>query len=221
MKTQFTRTVAVVTVELTLCLFLAACSTDISARRGAGHSASVTFGPEQRLGQNDKNPSTPFLRFAHDGRLYAVWTEDDDGPSLKTKQPAAHQHESRMKMAPSPMRVALLASSANAGKTWSPSKRINSAVEAIEGEEGGPRLAFGPDNKVYVVWSIPNQRGDKTRANIRFAMEDGKGGFIPLGHSTRLKIRLASQSSSLRPITRCWWLGSIAELITRRRATFT
>ena len=179
MKTQFTRTVAVVTVELTLCLFLAACSADISARRGTGHSASITFGPEQRLGQNDKNPSTPFLRFAPDGRLYAVWTEDDDGPSLKPKQPAAHQHKSRIKMAPSPMRVALLASSANGGKTWSSPKRVNDRVEAIEGEEGGPRLAFGPDNKVYVVWSIPNQRGDKTRANIRFAMEDGKGGFIP------------------------------------------
>ena len=43
MKTRFTRTVAVVTVELTLCLFLAACSTDISARRDAGHSANLLF----------------------------------------------------------------------------------------------------------------------------------------------------------------------------------
>ena len=43
MKTQFTRTVAVVTVELTLCLFLAACSADISARRGTGHFANLLF----------------------------------------------------------------------------------------------------------------------------------------------------------------------------------
>src|SRR5438093_13388505 len=123
MKTQFTRTVAVVTVELTLCLFLAACSADISARRGTGHSASITFGPEQRLGQNDKNPSTPCLRFAPDGRLYAVSDEDDYWPSLKPKQPASHQHKSGIKMAPSQIRVTLLASSANSHRPCSRPKR--------------------------------------------------------------------------------------------------
>src|SRR5207253_4474450 len=142
-----------------------------------------------------------------------------DGPSLKPKQPPAHQHKSRIKMAPSPMRVALLASSANGGKTWSSPKRVNDRVEAIEGEEGGPRLAFGPDNKVYVVWSIPNQRGDKTRANIRFAMEDGKGGFIPARTLNEIKDTARFPIVELAPITRCWWLGSIAELVTRRRAT--
>ena len=33
--------------------------------------------------------------------------------------------------------------------------------------------------KLFIVWSIPGVKGDKTRANIRFAMEDGKGGFTP------------------------------------------
>jgi len=36
-----------------------------------------------------------------------------------------------------------------------------------------------PTKKAFVVWSIPGEKGDITRANIRFAMEDGKGGFTP------------------------------------------
>jgi hypothetical protein len=75
------------------------------------------------------------------------------------------------------MRMTRIASSTDGGRTWSRATPVNSAVEAIEGEEGGPRLAFGPDKRAYVVWSIPDEKGDKTRANIRFAMEDGRGGF--------------------------------------------
>ena len=52
----------------------------------------------------------------------------------------------------------------------------NSEVEAAQGEENGPKVAFA-HNKAYVVWSIPGEKGDKTRANIRFAMDDGKGRF--------------------------------------------
>ena len=48
-------------------------------------------------------------------------------------------------------------------------KRVNSVKEAIQGEENGPKVAFGADNRAYVVWSIPGEKGDKTRANIRFA----------------------------------------------------
>ena len=81
--------------------------------------------------------------------------------------------------APSPMRNAFLAWSADAGKTWSSPRRVNSTVEAVQGEENGPKVAFNKDNKAYVVWSIPGEKGDKTRANIRFAMEDGNGGFTP------------------------------------------
>ncbi|HYY71993.1 MAG TPA: sialidase family protein [Candidatus Bathyarchaeia archaeon] len=82
-----------------------------------------------------------------------------------------------MKRAPSPMRAAFLAWSADSGVTWSPPRRVNNTVEAIEGEEGGPRVAFSSNNRAYLVWSIPNEKGDKTRANIRFAMEDATGGF--------------------------------------------
>ena len=71
------------------------------------------------------------------------------------------------------MRNALLAWSVDGGKTWSSPVRVNSAVEAVQGEENGPEVAF-VDKKAYVVWSIPGVKGDKTRANIRFAMDDGR-----------------------------------------------
>jgi hypothetical protein len=140
----------------------------------------LRFGPETLLGKPDANPSTPFLRYAPDGRLFAVWTEDHENPWPQGKQAAGHQHNNmRGDRAPSPMRNALVASSNDGGKTWSSSRRVNSAVEAVQGEENGPKVAFDTNNRAYVVWSIPGGKGDKTRANIRFAMEDGKGGFTP------------------------------------------
>jgi hypothetical protein len=179
MRMQLTRTLGAVVFRVTFCLLLAACSSDLAAPGNAGRPVELSFGPEQRLGKSEKNPSTPFLRYAPDGRLFAVWTEEDDRPPPQARQAAAHPHESKMKRPPSSMRLALLASSTDGGKSWSSPKQINRGIEAIEGEEGGPRVAFGPDNKAYVVWSIPNDHGDKTRANIRFAMEDGIGGFTP------------------------------------------
>ena len=166
MKMKFIHALAVA-----FCLMFTACSSNLIAASG------LSFGPEQRLGQTNKNPSTPFLRYNRNGRLYAIWTEDDDRSPPQSKQASAHQHESMMKRPLSPMRMALLASSADGGKTWSRSKQVNGGVEAIEGEEGGPRVAFSADNKAYVVWSIPDEKGDKTRANIRFVMENGNGGF--------------------------------------------
>lgn len=157
---------------------MAACSANLSPPKSARPVVTTEFGPQRRLGQGDKNPSTPFLRYSPDGRLYAVWTEDDGAPAVLTKQIAAHQHHSG-KMPPSPMRAALLAWSADGGKSWSPAKRVNSAVEAVQGEENGPRIAFSAESKAYVVWSIPGEKGDKMRANVRFAMEDGKGSFTP------------------------------------------
>jgi hypothetical protein len=135
----------------------------------------MTFGPEIGIGKIEANPSTPFLRYAPDGRLFAVWTEDHDAPWPEGKQSAEHQH-SRGDRAPSPMRNAFLAWS-NDGKTWSARKRVNSDVEAVQGKENGPKVAFDTNNRAYVVWSIPGGKGDKTRANIRFAREDGKDSF--------------------------------------------
>jgi len=122
------------------------------------------------------NPSTPFLRYAPDGRLFATWTEDHEKPRPQGKHAAGHQRMSGDR-APSPMRNVLLARSADSGKTWSSPKRLNNMVEAAQGEENGPKVAFDTNNSAYVVWSIPGAKGDKTRANIRFAMEDGSGGF--------------------------------------------
>jgi hypothetical protein len=176
MNTPFTRSFAVIAVYLSLCLVLAACITDLRPPVSNPGSASLSFEPEQRLGDNEKNPSTPFLRYSPDGRLFAVWTEDHDTPWPQGTQPAMHQHGSGDRV-PSPMRNALLARSADGGKTWSSSRRVNSSVEAVQGEENGPKVAFSSDERAYVVWSIPGEKGDKTRANIRFAMDDGKGRF--------------------------------------------
>ena len=64
--------------------------------------------------------------------------------------------------APSPMRNLLLAWSADGGKTWSSPWRVNSGVEAVQGEENGPKVAFSADNEAHVVWSIPgDQRATK------------------------------------------------------------
>ena len=178
MNTLSRRNFMVIAVHLSLCLVLAACSVVLRTPESNRGSAPLSFGPEQRLGDNEKNPSTPFLRYSPDGRLFAVWTEDHDTPWPQGSQPAKHQHGSGDR-APSPMRNALLAWSADGGKTWSSPRRVNSNVEAVQGEENGPKVAFSADKRAYVVWSIPGTKGDKTRANIRFAMDDGKGGFTP------------------------------------------
>jgi hypothetical protein len=178
MKMLFTRNPVAGTFRIIICLIVAGCSSELTAPDATVTSGSLRLGPEQRLGEIDKNPSTPFLRYRSDGRLYAIWTEDDGSPEAKTTTPVGHRHGTG-KMAPSPMREALLAWSADGGKTWSKPRRVNDAVEAVQGEENGPQVAFGPDNRAYAVWSIPGAKGDKTRANIRFAMEDGKSGFTP------------------------------------------
>jgi hypothetical protein len=137
----------------------------------------LRFGPETLLGKPDANPSTPFLRYAPDGRLFAVWIEDHDNPWPQGKQPPGHQHGMRGDRAPSPMRNAFIAASSDGGKTWSSPRRVNSDVEAVQGEENGPKIAFDARNRAHVVWSIPGGKGDKTRANIRYASQDDKGGF--------------------------------------------
>jgi hypothetical protein len=155
------------------------CSSELATPPAPSRVNQLTFGPEISIGKAEANPSTPFLRYASDGRLFAVWTEDHQNPWPQGKQAAGHQHNMRGDRAPSPMRNAVIASSIDRGKTWSASKRVNSEVEAVQGEENGPKVAFDANNRAYVVWSIPGGKGDKTRANIRFAMENGKGGFKP------------------------------------------
>ncbi len=159
-----------------LSLLIYGCSSELIDPRTASRSVSVKFAEESRLGDSERNPSTPFLRYAPDGRLFAVWTEDHDKP-WPDGRPKGHRHAGDR--AASPLRNALVAASVDGGKTWSPPQRVNSAVEAVQGEENGPKIALGADKRAYIVWSIPGEKGDKTRANIRFAMDDGNGGFTP------------------------------------------
>ncbi len=158
------------------CGLLAACSSDL-APRGARESRgeALRFGAQIALGRAEANPAAPFLRAAPDGRLFAVWTEDAAARESNSSGHAAFHGSG--KMAPSPLRDLLIAASADGGATWSSARRVNRSDEAIQGEENGPKLAFGADHRAYAVWSIPGEKGDKTRANIRFAMDDGQGGF--------------------------------------------
>jgi hypothetical protein len=161
-----------------ICLFMIpACAPSVRERPVA--AAALHFEPAKILGRVDKNPSAPFLRQAPDGRLFAVWSEEHD--ILWPDGKHAHAGHARMSgdRAPSPMRNVFLAWSADHGKNWSTPVRVNSTVEAVQAEENGPKIAFGRDNRTFVVWSVPGAKGDKTRANVRFSMEDGKGGFIP------------------------------------------
>jgi hypothetical protein len=155
------------------------CGSRLSGPLLSEKTTQMSFGPPMTLGKIEANPSTPFLRYARDGRLFAVWTEDNETPWPQDKQAAVHEHSMRGDRAPSPLRNAFLAASSDGGKTWSSARRVNRAVEAVQGEENGPKVAFDARNRAHVVWSIPGGKGDHTRANIRFALEDGKGRFTP------------------------------------------
>jgi hypothetical protein len=147
----------------------------------SSEGATLNFGLERTLGHADKNPAAPFLRIGPDGLLHAVWTEADDRQGAKPQPPhqqdAAHQHAAMTRRNSSPMRITVLSSSADGGKTWSAPRQVNNDVEAVQGDENGPKLAFNRDKKAFVVWSIPGDKGDITRANIRFAMDNGRGGL--------------------------------------------
>ena len=133
MNSFFFETQKSVAVYMALGFFLAACSSDIAPRGNESRGEPLRFGPEVSLGTSAANAASPFLRFAPDGRLFAIWT----GQTTKSSSPSAH-HQSG-KMAPSPVREALLAASSDSGKTWSAAKRVNSVKEAIQGEENGPK----------------------------------------------------------------------------------
>jgi hypothetical protein len=163
-------------VVLASALSVSACSSEFALSEEPGRPEPVRVGAEITLGNEDANPATPFLRYAPDGRLFAVWTEDHAAPRPQGKSSAGH-HGMSGKMAPSPMRNVYLAASPDDGKTWSAHNRVNSEIEAVQGEENGPKVAFDKNSRAYVVWSIPGGKGDKTRANVRFALEDGKGSY--------------------------------------------
>jgi hypothetical protein len=160
------------------CFLLLGCSAELVPPSSADRTRRLSFGAENEIGKIAANPSTPFLRYAPDGRLFAVWTEDHEMPWPQGKDSAGHGHM-RADRAPSPMRDAFISFSRDGGKTWRAAKRINNTVEAVQGEENGPKVAFDAKNRAYMVWSIPGGKGDKTRANIRFAMADDNDGFTP------------------------------------------
>lgn len=161
--------------SIAACVLLFGYSFELASAQPASRSNQLRFGPEVSIGKAEANPSTPFLRYAPDGRLFAVWTENHHTPRPQGKASTGHEHMSGDR-APSPMRNVFIAWSRD-GRTWSPQKRVNSEVEAVQGEENGPKVAFDANNRAHVVWSIPGGKGDKTRANIRFAMEESTGGF--------------------------------------------
>src|SRR5919197_688267 len=129
MKTRLIRNLTRVALRLAFCLVLTTCSSDLVMSRDAGRSGELSFGPEQSLGDGENNPSTPFLRSAPDGRLFAIWTEDESGEAIKPSSSSAHQHAG--KMAPSPLRNALLAASSDGGKNLVDPKIVNTGKEAI------------------------------------------------------------------------------------------
>src|SRR5213594_3594398 len=100
----------------TACFLLAGCSGEIIPLPHGDRITPLSFGREIQLGNNEANPSTPFLRFAADGKLYAIWTEDESSQKNNPSILSAHQQSG--KMAPSPLRNALLAASSDGGKTW-------------------------------------------------------------------------------------------------------
>jgi hypothetical protein len=169
---------AALTVAATTCSIVAGAGTFLVPPGGASTPGSLVFGPERRIGQAARNPSSPFLRVSPAGRLYAAWTEDDPSPGPQPKPTPNPAHRGHW-MITFDMRVVLLASSGDGGATWGASRKVNAVTEAAQGEENEPKVAFAPDGRAIVVWSTPNDKGDKSRANVRFAMEDGKGGFAP------------------------------------------
>jgi hypothetical protein len=173
-------------IALSLCFLLIPCSEISQGAGDSGPAPALTFSSEQNLGRIDKNPSTPFLRYSPDGRLHAVWSEDDE-TSWPQGMASTEPHRISGDRAPSPMRNAVIASSTDGGQTWSAQRRVNTEVEAVQGEENGPKIAFDANGRVFVVWSIPGEKDDKTRANIRFAMADDKGGFTDASTVNEIK----------------------------------
>ena len=146
------------------------------ARAGAKQPEALRFGAEQRLGRANQNPSTPFLRVSPNGRLYAIWTEDDDAPADRAGEFAPSE---RLVGKPTTLRAAVIAASADGGKSWSNPLRVNDVKESVQDGESAPRLAFSASSRLYAVWAATAKSGILLQGNVRFAMEDANGGFTP------------------------------------------
>ena len=66
-------------------LLLFSASFERPAPSASNLPVPLKFSAEIMIGNAGTNPSTPFLRYAPDGRLFAVWTEDHDRPSTHAK----------------------------------------------------------------------------------------------------------------------------------------
>ncbi|HEX9455257.1 MAG TPA: hypothetical protein VGA27_12875, partial [Candidatus Binatia bacterium] len=55
-------------IAIALISYLAGCGAELNAPQNSNSAAAIKFNPEQRLGDIERNPSTPFLRYRADGR---------------------------------------------------------------------------------------------------------------------------------------------------------
>ncbi len=170
---------------LTLAVFLGGCSGTVPTASAPEPSAAQlhVFGPGLRVGRADAGPASPFLRSGPDGKLVMAWTEKepgapagDAGGTSSGENANNHSHGST---AAAGTRAAFMAISADGGQTWSTPQRVNDRSENVQGDENLPKVAFGNQGKLYTAWSIPGAKGDKMRANIRFAHTDASGQFLP------------------------------------------
>lgn len=122
-----------------------------------GAAGTLAYGPARPMGNDAAGPSSAYLRTAPDGRAYLVWTERD---------PRAEG-----------ARAAWMSTSTDGGETWTDPVRINTEVEAVQGDENLPKVAFGAGGRLHAVWSVPNARGDRMRANVRYAWRQGEEPF--------------------------------------------
>lgn len=182
---------------------VAGCATPGPGQNQAGHQQAPTrqthdgavqqdgnlaFGPELRPGRSETSPAWPFMRSGPDDRLYMVWTEKDlsipASPSQAAGEKTADQSSGQAQAGHSHgsagmIRAAFMASSSDGGRTWSEPVRVNDQVENVQGDENEAKIAFGRNGRIYTAWAIPDQTGNKMKANIRFSMLDETGKFKP------------------------------------------
>ena len=152
---------------MALGLFLAACSSDIAPRGNQSHGEPVRFGPEVSLGTSAANAASPLLRFAPDGRLFAIWTEDETGQTTKSSSPSAHHQSGKWR--PRQCAKPYWLHRRTAAKLGRAAKRVKQRERSDQGEENGPKIAFSADNRAYIVWSIPGEK--VTRRGPMFALQ--------------------------------------------------